>query len=104
MLEARVAEIEELRASTQQSGSAVAESEQRIGALQAETTRLQAEIDKREAIITRTRDVEHRADRVIAEVYDALNRTFVTPIDRSDIYALATALEIVTDGFQQPSR
>ena len=33
--------------------------------------------------------VEHEADRVIAEVYEALNRTFVTPLDRSDIYSLA---------------
>src|SRR5829696_2574834 len=51
----------------------------------------------RVAIVKRMHDVEHEADRVIHEVYEALNRTFVTPIDRSDIYALATALEIVTD-------
>jgi uncharacterized protein Yka (UPF0111/DUF47 family) len=43
------------------------------------------------------RDIEHEADGVIHEVYDALNRTFVTPIDRSDIYALATQLEDVVD-------
>ncbi|MFO0000957.1 MAG: DUF47 domain-containing protein, partial [bacterium] len=43
------------------------------------------------------RDIEHAADAVIHEVYDALNRTFVTPIDRSDIYALATHLEDVVD-------
>jgi phosphate/sulfate permease len=38
--------------------------------------------------------VEHEADRIMAEVYEALNRTFVTPLDRSDIYALAVSLEI----------
>jgi uncharacterized protein len=51
----------------------------------------------REAVVERIRDVEHEADRVIAEVYEALNRTFVTPLDRSDIFALATALEGITD-------
>src|SRR5262249_38332972 len=37
------------------------------------------------------------ADGVIAEVYDALNRTFVTPLDRSDIYQLASSLEGIVD-------
>src|SRR3990170_2472028 len=43
------------------------------------------------------RDIEHAADAVIHETYDALNRTFVTPLDRSDIYALATQLEEIVD-------
>src|SRR3954447_8519880 len=51
----------------------------------------------REAIVETMHRVEHEADRVIAEVYEALNRTFVTPIDRSDIYSLASALEGVAD-------
>jgi uncharacterized protein Yka (UPF0111/DUF47 family) len=34
---------------------------------------------------------------VIHETYDALNRTFVTPLDRSDIYTLATNLEEIVD-------
>src|SRR3954452_19839597 len=52
---------------------------------------------EREAIVERMHRVEHEADRVIAEVYEALNRTFVTPLDRSDIYSLAVALEEVAD-------
>jgi hypothetical protein len=51
----------------------------------------------RESIVEKMRQVEHEADRVIAEVYEALNRTFVTPLDRSDIYALAVSLEEVAD-------
>jgi uncharacterized protein len=51
----------------------------------------------REKIVDRIRLVEHEADRVIAEVYEALNRTFVTPLDRSDIFSLAVALEEVAD-------
>ena len=51
----------------------------------------------REEIVERIHQVEHEADRVIAEVYEALNRTFVTPLDRSDIYSLAVSLEEVAD-------
>jgi uncharacterized protein Yka (UPF0111/DUF47 family) len=51
----------------------------------------------REDIVIELGDVEHEADAIIHEVYDALNRTFVTPLDRSDIYSLATQLEDVVD-------
>lgn len=52
---------------------------------------------ERAEIVDRATDEEHVADRVIHEVYEALNKTFVTPLDRSDIYALATDLENITD-------
>jgi uncharacterized protein Yka (UPF0111/DUF47 family) len=53
-------------------------------------------VDREEAVAMMG-DEEHASDRVIQEVYDALNKTFVTPLDRSDIYALATDLENVVD-------
>lgn len=52
---------------------------------------------KREHLIREIKDVEHEADRIIVEVYQELNRTFVTPIDRSDIYKLGSELESITD-------
>jgi uncharacterized protein Yka (UPF0111/DUF47 family) len=52
----------------------------------------------REITIKKLKDVELEADRVIIEVYKELNRTFVTPIDRSDIYKLGSELESITDG------
>src|SRR5215213_10351867 len=52
---------------------------------------------ERITFVARMTDEEHAADRVIHDVYDALNKTFVTPMDRSDIYALATDLENITD-------
>lgn len=52
---------------------------------------------EREAIVARMHQLEHESDDVIAEVYEALNRTFVTPLDRSDIYQLASALEGIVD-------
>jgi uncharacterized protein Yka (UPF0111/DUF47 family) len=51
----------------------------------------------REEAVAKMTDEEHASDRVIREVYEALNKTFVTPLDRSDIYALATDLENVVD-------
>jgi uncharacterized protein Yka (UPF0111/DUF47 family) len=51
----------------------------------------------REVIIKKLKDVEHAADRVIVEVYQELNRTFVTPLDRTDIYKLGSELESITD-------
>ncbi len=68
---------------------------QEIGSLLAECCGAPSE--DREALVERMREVEHRADRVIAEVYEALNRTFVTPLDRSDIYELASCLERIVD-------
>ena len=53
--------------------------------------------DEREALVGRMHRLEHESDDVIAEVYEALNRTFVTPLDRSDIYQLASALEGIVD-------
>ena len=45
----------------------------------------------------RINDVEHRCDALTREVLLRLHRTFVTPIDREDIHALALALDDVTD-------
>jgi len=43
------------------------------------------------------RDLEHRCDFLTHEVIQRLHRTFVTPIDREDIHALAKALDDVMD-------
>lgn len=45
----------------------------------------------------RINDVEHRCDALTREVLLRLHRTFVTPIDREDIHALALALDDVAD-------
>ena len=38
-------------------------------------------------------DLEHAADAVNDKIIDKLNLTFITPIDREDIYALANSLD-----------
>ena len=42
-------------------------------------------------------DCEHEGDRITHDIIDRLNHTFVTPIDREDILALASALDDVVD-------
>ena len=43
------------------------------------------------------REAEHEGDRLTHEVINLLNRTFVTPFDRDDMYRLASAIDDVCD-------
>jgi len=45
----------------------------------------------------RIKDCEHEGDRLTHDVVDLLNRTFVTPFDRDDMYRLAGALDDICD-------
>jgi predicted phosphate transport protein (TIGR00153 family) len=45
----------------------------------------------------RLHELEHRGDSIGHEIYDALNKTFVTPLDREDIIRLYSALDDVID-------
>ena len=45
----------------------------------------------------RLRDLEHEADDVAHDIYRLVNKTFVTPIEREDILALASALDDIVD-------
>src|SRR5437588_8163796 len=40
---------------------------------------------------------EQEGDRITHDIHSRLNQTFVTPIDREDIYALASALDDIVD-------
>lgn len=53
----------------------------------------QPDMQKADAI----KDIEHACDRTTHEIVDRLNRTFVTPLDREDIHALASSLDDVMD-------
>jgi uncharacterized protein Yka (UPF0111/DUF47 family) len=47
--------------------------------------------------VAEIKKVEHEADAVIHEVSKRLDRTFITPLDREDIYRLAQELDTVVD-------
>jgi uncharacterized protein len=51
------------------------------------------DMDKAETI----KEIEHACDRTTRAIIDRLNRTFVTPLDREDIHALASHLDDVMD-------
>src|SRR5947199_3441555 len=52
-------------------------------------------------LIGRIKDREHEGDRLTHEVVDLLNRTFVTPFDRDDMYRLAGALDDICDNIDE---
>ena len=43
------------------------------------------------------KEIEHKCDFLTHEIIQRLNRTFVTPLDREDIFALARSLDDVMD-------
>lgn len=43
------------------------------------------------------RELEHQADDITTEIIDRLNSTFITPLDREDIYTLAQMLDDIAD-------
>src|ERR1041384_7880806 len=44
---------------------------------------------------------EQEGDRITHDIIQRLNSTFVTPIDREDIYALASALDDIVDFIEE---
>ena len=49
------------------------------------------------AVLDDIHEAEHEGDRLTREVINLLNRTFVTPFDRDDMYRLATVLDDIVD-------
>ena len=47
------------------------------------------------------KDLEHQGDELTHEIIRALNRTFVTPFDREDIYELAAGLDDILDYIEE---
>lgn len=55
---------------------------------------------KADSMMKQIIDLEHDADDINDRIIDKLNQTFITPIDREDIYALATGLDDGVDFLQ----
>ena len=43
------------------------------------------------------KDIEHEGDIITHEIFDKLNRTFITPIDREDIHRITSEMDDVLD-------
>lgn len=57
----------------------------------------EADYNKRAALIEEMRDIEHRNDNITHEIFIELGKNFITPFDREDIHALASALDDIAD-------
>src|SRR4051794_4584858 len=56
-----------------------------------------APIEERPELARRMREVEHAGDDATHAIVEQLDRAFVTPFDREDIYRLAVRLDDVVD-------
>lgn len=55
---------------------------------------------RKSAAFDQIRDIEHEADITTHEIFDKLNRTFITPFDREDIHQLASEMDDIVDIIQ----
>jgi Phosphate transport regulator (distant homolog of PhoU) len=60
--------------------------------------------EKRSKYIKKIKDIEHHGDEITQQIYDQLNRSFITPFDREDIHELATNIDDVVDSIKGVSR
>jgi len=51
-------------------------------------------------LMAKVDDLEHQADANTAQIFGLLNKTFITPLDREDIYSIAQKLDDLMDGIQ----
>lgn len=59
--------------------------------------RLLDEFPREGSLLRDIKELEHEGDRLTRELVDLLNRTFVTPFDREDIYELSSAIDDICD-------
>lgn len=53
--------------------------------------------EESEKQIQHIKDLEHNGDRLTHDLLSKLNQTFITPLDREDIHALASSLDDILD-------
>ena len=54
-------------------------------------------ISFKENDVQRIKDIEVTADKITYEIFEKLNKTFITPLDREDIHSLAHELDSIID-------
>ncbi len=62
------------------------------------------DFDNRVEYANQIKDIEHICDELTHDIVKRLNKTFITPIDREDIHALATGLDDVVDAIEYTAR
>ncbi|OAA94333.1 DUF47 domain-containing protein [Clostridium coskatii] len=54
-------------------------------------------LENSEENLKKLKEVEHEGDKKQHEILEQLNKTFITPIDREDIYAIANDMDNIID-------
>ncbi len=62
------------------------------------------DFDNRVSYADQIKQVEHTCDEITHDIIRKLNQTFITPIDREDIHALASQLDDVMDYIEYAAR
>jgi predicted phosphate transport protein (TIGR00153 family) len=66
--------------------------------------KLFSDFDNRVAYAHKIKEVEHSCDVLTHDIIKKLNQTFITPIDREDIHALASGLDDIVDEIEYTAR
>ena len=66
--------------------------------------KLFSDFDRRVAYADKIKDVEHNCDLLTHEIIKKLNQTFITPIDREDIHALASGMDDIVDAIEYTAK
>ena len=62
------------------------------------------DVSKHNEYADQIKKVEHACDEITHEIVRKLNQTFITPIDREDIHAIASKLDDIVDNIEYTSR
>ena len=63
-----------------------------------------SDFDNRASYADQIKVVEHKCDEITHEIIKKLNQTFITPIDREDIHALASGLDDIVDAIEYTAK
>lgn len=66
--------------------------------------KLFSDFDNRVSYADKIKEVEHNCDLLTHEIVKKLNQTFITPIDREDIHALASGLDDIVDAIEYTAK
>jgi len=66
--------------------------------------KLFSDFDNRVAYSDKIKVIEHDCDLLTHEIVKKLNQTFITPIDREDIHALASGLDDIVDAIEYTAK
>ncbi len=66
--------------------------------------KLFSDFDHRAEYADKIKAVEHECDIITHDIVKKLNQTFITPIDREDIHALASGLDDIVDAIEYTAK